>query len=176
LKHAFIIAGNFGTGKSSITKYHPHTKISPALTQVQGLLSLGGETGADNLNGLGITKEQAYRDLVWPNGEHDLLIHSVYYQSLVDIDRLQRSHLPVIIALMLSRQENERRMQGRKGAFNLDTWKSSVKALMRLEGYCGYRRVPFVRVDASPPLDVVAPQVWGIIEDYQKQARRPEIG
>ena len=172
MKTLFVLAGNFGVGKSSIVNAYEHKPVSGLpFSEVEGLLSLGGKRGADVLNGLGYDKRRVYTEVL-PKVEHrDILVHSVFYQNIQDIERYTRTHNVVVISLNTSYKDNGLRILNRSNGrkqINRKTYDTYLKNTDRLKQFCQFKKVPFYDVDNDRPMREVAQSVWAIIRQERR--------
>jgi gluconate kinase len=165
MKKAFILAGNFGVGKTSVVNFYSHKPIEKHLTRVHGVISLGGIRGADDLNGMGFHKRRVYEELIPTLNDETLLIHSALYQNIQDVNRLSKTHEPIVIYLDTPFQVNADRMKMRANkTLSPRLYATTVKQLERVRQFCDYRKYKFFHIDNSHELQVVCKEVWNIIE------------
>jgi hypothetical protein len=168
MKKIFLLMGNFGCGKTSVTGYHPHTKIEgEPLSEVRGLISLGGERGADELSKKGYDKEKVYTELIPKYKDRDIFIHSVFFQGIQDVNRYLNTHEVVVLGLRTPYEVNAQRIQKRSGGkkkIDDKTFITTMKQMEKVRQFCMYSKSKYYRIDNARPLSQVAKEVWEIID------------
>lgn|SRR3990167_8873955 len=166
MKNIFLILGNFGVGKTAVCKYCPHEETTePIWTECNGILMLGGKLGADSINGKGFKKEFIINKAIPEKKNRNIIIHSVFYSSNVDIDRYRKTHNLTVIYLKTSYEENFKRMFQRKGKeLPLDDFEKFEQGVEKFLFLCKQVGVECKIVDNDRALDEVATEVWSFIK------------
>ncbi len=93
----------------------------------------------------------------------DFIIHSVFYQSHVDVARYSKAHKLTVIFLETSFENNKAYIAKRGKDINLETYEAKVKGIMGLKRECSRLNIDYYEVNNNRPLPEVAEQVWEII-------------
>lgn len=129
MKHAVFLIGNFGIGKSTLIEPWfgtvPGSTIYTSLSEYEGFEILGTSIGADGLSKY--KKADVFSGVL--SAGLNLIIAGVYYQQKIDIDRLKATHIVHCIYLNTSKEENMRRVAGRNGKWNEQTYLNKVGAV-----------------------------------------------
>lgn len=169
MKNVFILMGNFGVGKSSITNFYEHTDVEgdPLVTEVHNLISPGGRRGADVLNSKGWDKQRFYEELIPKYADRDILLHSVFYQNIQDINRLLKTHKVTVFLLRTPYETNAKRIAERsEGKKTIDdkSFVAFIKMAEKVRQFCVYSKAKFYRIDNDRPLEEVASEIWDMID------------
>lgn len=163
LKNIYLIAGNFGVGKTTLVNAHPHEKIEGTYnTRVCGLVSLGGERGCDNISNY--TKADVIAGL---NPEEAYIIHGRYYQQFTDIGRYSRTHCVIIFYLRTSEDANRERIGKRGGKFSEEGFTAKQKADEKMVIFARAHGVTVHVIDNNRDTTDVHTEVWTKINDYE---------
>lgn len=163
----YLLMGNFGVGKSSIVNFYQHKKMEGTpFTEVAGFLSLGGERGADELIKKGIRKNHVYGEILPMVSSRDVLIHSVLYQNIQDIERYSRTHNVVVIYLDTPYLVNAERIARRnpKKKIGMPVYAQLFRYAEKVRQFCIFKKIPFYRIDNARPFEIVSKEVWAILK------------
>ena len=164
MRNIFLIIGNFGVGKTAVCKYYKHEETSePVWTTCQGKYMLGGKLGADQCN-KHFKKDFVFSTIIPDKADKDIVIHSVFYSSNIDIDRYKKTHNLHVIYLKTSYEKNYERMFSRKGKkLELKVYEQAEKSLEKFMFLCKLEGVPTLTVDNNRDLETVSKEVWKFI-------------
>ena len=167
MRNIFLIIGNFGVGKTAVCKFYPHEKTTePIWTECEGMLMLGGKLGADSISGMDFKKEFIITKAIPDKKDRDIVIHSVFYSSDIDILRYKKTHNLFVIYLKTSYEENYKRMFSRKGKhLSLDDFERFERGAEKFLFLCKQADVPCKVVDNDRSPEEVSNEVWLYIKD-----------
>jgi gluconate kinase len=156
---AIFLCGNFGVGKSSIIDL-------PVLEKKEYLLHIGSNiwilgkkiNGADSISN--IDKESVF-NYINENADKNIIIAGVYYTKYVDFLRIKKSHVPIIVYLKTSFENNAKRISKRGGIINPKTYienlKNHLNLMKNLKGIA--QRIV---IDNNKSLEDVKSEFWNI--------------
>jgi len=162
MKKAFMILGNFGVGKSAVIDY-PIQETENIFLRIFDNNWIVGKTsaGADSLSSM--LKKDVFK-LIQDNPQKNLILAGVYYSQQIDIQRLSKTHQPVIIYLDTTYQNNAERIALRGKTINPATYLQKVNLHINL--MLKTKHIAKIHiVDNNRPLEIVKAEVREIIKN-----------
>jgi len=176
MKNLVFISGEMGAGKTSIVNFFEHaehhtkyftSKGQKNNTIVNGWVSPGGKHGLDSI-GHKNSKAQFFAETLPSLKDYNVIAHGTFYESRVDIERFAMNHKVFYIILKTSKEEIYRRVEVlRGGSIKEITYNSSLSKNTKLLKDCEIRGLAHIVIDNNRSLEVVANEVWGIINNLK---------
>lgn len=122
---AIFLVGNFGVGKSTLLDREVLSSTGIYQEIAPNLYVLGTSTiGADSLSSM--KKQDVIQDVI-ANRDKNIILCGIYYQQLVDVQRLKNFFEIVIVYLNTNYENNKKRIEMRGKTINKNTFVSKNK-------------------------------------------------
>jgi dephospho-CoA kinase len=125
MKKAIFLVGNFGVGKSTLLNRQVISSVGIYQEIAENLYVLGKDTsGADTLSSF--KKEDVIKDII-SNKDKNIILCGIYYQQIIDVQRLKNFFEIVIVYLNTDYENNKKRIESRGKEINKKTFLSKNK-------------------------------------------------
>lgn len=120
MKKAIFLVGNFGVGKSTLLNRQVISSVGIYQEIAENLYVLGKDTsGADTLSSF--KKEDVIKDII-SNKDKNIILCGIYYQQIIDVQRLKNFFEIVIVYLNTDYENNKKRIEARGKEINKKTF------------------------------------------------------